>query len=91
VISTVQRLYMMLRGDEVPETDEPDDYEIDDAVEVEYNAAIPPETFDLVIVDECHRSIYGKWRAVLEYFDAHLVGLTATPVAQPGSTDAIRR
>ncbi|WP_219414720.1 DEAD/DEAH box helicase family protein [Pseudonocardia nigra] len=82
VISTVQRMYAMLRGADLPETDEPDEYEIDDAVEVEYNAAIPPEMFDMVIVDECHRSIYGRWRGVLEYFDAHLVGLTATPVAQ---------
>jgi type I restriction enzyme, R subunit len=85
VISTVQRLYAMLRGEELPpEDDDPkfDDYDINEAVELEYNAAIPPETFDLVIVDECHRSIYGKWRAVLEYFDAHIVGLTATPVAQ---------
>ncbi|WP_125911349.1 MULTISPECIES: DEAD/DEAH box helicase family protein [Pseudonocardia] len=82
VISTVQRMYAMLRGEEVTEADDRDTYEIDDAVEVEYNPAIPPESFDLVIVDECHRSIYGRWRAVLEYFDAHLVGLTATPVAQ---------
>lgn len=84
VISTVQRMFSMLRGEELPEDGEEDvdDYQIDDAVELEYNAAVPPETFDLVIVDECHRSIYGKWRAVLEYFDAHLVGLTATPVAQ---------
>jgi type I restriction enzyme R subunit len=86
VISTVQRLYAMLRGQELPgEDDDPefDDYDmIDEAVELDYNAAIPPETFDLIVVDECHRSIYGKWRAVLEYFDAHLVGLTATPVAQ---------
>ena len=49
---------------------------------MEYNAGIPIETFDLVVVDECHRSIYGKWRGVLEYFDAHLVGLTATPAVQ---------
>lgn len=82
VISTVQRMYSMLRGEELPDDERDDDYQIDDAVEVEYNPAVPPETFDLVIVDECHRSIYGKWRAVLEYFDAHLVGLTATPVAQ---------
>ena len=47
-----------------------------------YNPQFPPETFDLIIVDECHRSIYGKWRSVLEYFDAPIVGLTATPVAQ---------
>lgn len=82
VISTVQRMYSMLRGEELPDDERDDDYQIDDAVELEYNAAVPPETFDLVIVDECHRSIYGKWRAVLEYFDAHMVGLTATPVAQ---------
>ncbi|MGH3774865.1 MAG: DEAD/DEAH box helicase family protein [Pseudonocardiaceae bacterium] len=85
VISTVQRLYAMLRGEELPAEDadpEFDDYDIDEAVELEYNFAIPPETFDLIVVDECHRSIYGKWRAVLEYFDAHIVGLTATPVAQ---------
>ncbi len=36
----------------------------------------------MIIVDECHRSIYGVWRQVLEYFDAFLVGLTATPGTQ---------
>lgn len=82
VISTVQRLYSMLRGEDLPDDEHDDDYQVDDVVEVGYNAAVPPEAFDLVIVDECHRSIYGKWRAVLEYFDAHMVGLTATPVAQ---------
>ena len=51
-------------------------------VEVELQRRLPPETFDLIIVDECHRSIYGLWRQVLEYFDAYLVGLTATPVKQ---------
>jgi len=49
---------------------------------VTYNPAVPIETFDVVIVDECHRSIYGVWRQVLEYFDAHLIGLTATPGKQ---------
>ncbi len=49
---------------------------------VAYSAALPPEAFDLVIVDEAHRSIYGVWRGVLEYFDAHIVGLTATPGKQ---------
>jgi len=39
-----------------------------------HESALPPEAFDLIIVDECHRSIYGQWRAVLEYFDAHIVG-----------------
>ena len=51
-------------------------------VPVEYNPAIPPETFDIIIIDECHRSIYGLWRQVLEYFDAYLIGLTATPAKQ---------
>ncbi len=49
---------------------------------VEYNPAVPPETFDVVIVDECHRSIYGLWRQVLDYFDAFTIGLTATPNKQ---------
>lgn len=81
VISTVQRLYAMLTGRELPGDEEPDPDDPDLPVEVAYNAAVPPETFDLIVVDECHRSIYGKWRDVLKYFDAHLVGLTATPVA----------
>ena len=51
-------------------------------VTVAYNPDIPPETFDLIVVDEAHRSIYGQWRGVLEYFDAHVVGLTATPGKQ---------
>ena len=46
---------------------------------VAYNAAIPIEYFDFIVTDECHRSIYGLWRQVLEYFDAHLISLTATP------------
>lgn len=86
VISTVQRLYAMLRGKDVPPADTEDEaldsYDIDEVVGVEYNPKVPPEAFDLIIVDECHRSIYGQWRAVLEYFDAFIVGLTATPVAQ---------
>ena len=55
---------------------------IDEPVEVGYNPALPPDTFDVIIIDECHRSIYGLWRQVLEYFDAHLIGLTATPTKQ---------
>jgi type I restriction enzyme R subunit len=84
VISTIQRLYGVLRGRDVPDTDDPalDAYTPERPVEVDYSAAVPPETFDLVIVDECHRSIYGNWRGVIEYFDAHVVGLTATPVKQ---------
>ncbi|WP_375405747.1 DEAD/DEAH box helicase family protein [uncultured Amnibacterium sp.] len=84
VVSTIQRVYRVLAGEEVPEGDDP---QLDDAipeapVTVQYNAAMPPESFDLVIVDEAHRSIYGNWRPVLEYFDAHVVGLTATPGKQ---------
>src|SRR5437667_6171834 len=49
---------------------------------VTYNPKIPIEMFDIVIVDECHRSIYGVWRQVLDYFDAFIIGLTATPSKQ---------
>lgn len=86
VISTVQRVYAMLCGQPLPDVDADDqaydDYDADEVIEVGYDPSVPPETFDLIIVDECHRSIYGRWRAVLEYFDAYLVGLTATPVKQ---------
>src|SRR5437667_11312681 len=51
-------------------------------VEVRYSPSLPPDNFDVIIIDECHRSIYGLWRQVLEYFDAHLIGLTATPTKQ---------
>jgi type I restriction enzyme, R subunit len=51
-------------------------------VPVEYNPRIPIETFDFIIPDECHRSIYNLWRQVLDYFDAFLIGLTATPTKQ---------
>lgn len=83
-ISTIQRVFSVLRGLEVPEDDDPDIDEFTPAepVTAEYNPLLPPEAFDLIIIDECHRSIYGVWRSVLEYFDAHLVGLTATPTKQ---------
>ena len=51
-------------------------------VEAVYSDRFPPESFDLIVVDECHRSIYGQWRKVLEYFDAQIIGLTATPTKQ---------
>jgi type I restriction enzyme R subunit len=86
VITTVQRLYSMLRGeDELPtDVDEMSGAEIEPErpVDISYNPAIPIEMFDVVIIDECHRSIYGVWRQVVEYFDAFLVGLTATPAKQ---------
>jgi type I restriction enzyme R subunit len=86
VVTTIQRLYSVLRGDEdLPaEADEQSADEAlgDQSVEVTYNPALPPDFFDILIVDECHRSIYGRWSAVLDYFDAHVIGLTATPSKQ---------
>ncbi len=86
-ISTIQRMYSMLKGRELSDEDEeasvaglerlfkkPDP--------LEYNPAIPIETFDIIVTDECHRSIYNLWAQVLEYFDAYLIGLTATPNKQ---------
>ena len=87
-ICTIQRLFSILRGDD-PEgfddaLDERSGFEVEPTqpVEVAYNPKVPIESYDLIIVDECHRSIYGVWRQVLEYFDAFLVGLTATPGIQ---------
>ena len=54
----------------------------DQPVEVAYNPAVPIESYDVIVIDECHRSIYGVWRQVLDYFDAFLIGLTATPGKQ---------
>ncbi|MFC4785238.1 type I restriction endonuclease subunit R [Nocardioides sp. MAHUQ-72] len=84
VISTIQRVFKAIKNEEVTDADDPglDGYVPDTPVTVSYNPALPPETFDLVVVDEAHRSIYGVWRGVLEYFDAHVVGLTATPGKQ---------
>ena len=88
-ITTIQRLYSILKGDE--EYDEANEEKslfesgqalFDEPQPVVYNAQIPIETFDVVIIDECHRSIYNVWRQVLEYFDAFLIGLTATPTNQ---------
>jgi type I restriction enzyme, R subunit len=88
VITTIQRLYSMLQGKELdPELEEGSQFDsgaglIREPVPVTYNPAIPIETFDVVFTDECHRSIYNLWRQVLEYFDAYLIGLTATPSKQ---------
>jgi type I restriction enzyme R subunit len=83
VIATIQRVYSVLTGRELSdEEEEASSFEASRSeVErlVSYNPSIPIECFDLVITDECHRSIYGTWRQVLEYFDAFIVGLTATP------------
>lgn len=88
VITTIQRLYSMLQGRELdPALEEGSQYDtasglVREPVPVAYNPTIPVEFFDVVFVDECHRSIYSLWRQVIEYFDAHLVGLTATPSKQ---------
>jgi type I restriction enzyme R subunit len=85
-ITTIQRLYSILKGEAEldPELDEHSAYDLlpDEPVPVAYNPRVPIETFDVVVVDECHRSIYGVWRQVLDYFDAFMVGLTATPNKQ---------
>lgn len=83
VIATIQRVYSVLTGKELSEyEEEASSFEASRAETerlVSYNPSIPIEAFDLVITDECHRSIYGTWRQVLEYFDAFTIGLTATP------------
>ena len=88
VITTIQRLYAMLRGRDLAEEDEEvsgfeqwaGDADGEGAIPpLTYNRDIPIETFDFIVTDECHRSIYGLWRQVLEYFDAHIIGLNATP------------
>lgn len=85
VITTIQRLYAMLRGEELDESaGEGSGFEIWSNEEgelrpVAYNPTVPIETFDSIVTDECHRSTYGPWRQVLQYFDVHLIGLTATP------------
>lgn len=89
VISTIQRVYSMLKGepDLDPALEETSQFEtsgaaIREPLPVVYNAGYPPEYFDVVVIDEVHRSIYTLWRQVVEYFDAFLVGLTATPSKQ---------
>lgn len=82
-ISTIQRMYSILKGEPLDERAEDEsEYEHTAAQpvkEVVYNAKYPPEFFDCIIVDECHRSIYNVWSQVLEYFDSFIIGLTATP------------
>ncbi len=87
-ITTIQRLYSMLKG-ETEFDAEIEEYSLFDLApyeekvkEVSYNPNIPIETFDFIVTDECHRSIYNLWRQVLEYFDAFIIGLTATPSKQ---------
>ena len=83
-ISTIQRMYSILSGD--PIDDSADDVSLNEVQQtgrqqklVRYNSAVPVDMFDVIVIDECHRSIYNLWKQVLDYFDAFLVGLTATP------------
>lgn len=92
VISTIQKLFAVLTGSPLSEENEDAEDEKNAALEEKEDAKIvqlgdnltlPPDYFQLIIVDECHRSIYGKWRAVLDYFSsAHVLGLTATPTPE---------
>ncbi|MFP4605228.1 MAG: DEAD/DEAH box helicase family protein, partial [Bacteroidales bacterium] len=83
-ISTIQRLYSILKGEELEdlaEEEHPEEstWQPKEPLPVVYNAEVPMEFFDIIIIDECHRSIYNLWKQVLDYFDAFLIGLTATP------------
>ena len=88
-ISTIQRLYSILKGEELEESAEESSLEENSwlnqklskskAIPVDYTENVPIEQFDFIIIDECHRSIYNLWKQVLDYFDAFLIGLTATP------------
>jgi len=88
-ISTIQRLYSILRGEELDESAEIDNPEESSwiqqqlkkrtAIPVDYTPKVPIEQFDFIVIDECHRSIYNLWKQVLDYFDGFLIGLTATP------------
>ena len=89
VISTIQKLFAVLTGQELRDDNEDvedeltkadEDKDSKEEVELGDNLKLPQDYFQLIIVDECHRSIYGKWKKVLDYFsDAKVLGLTATP------------
>ena len=86
-IATIQRVYSILKGEELdPELEELSGFDTAslrrEPAPIEYNPDVPIETFDVIITDECHRSIYNLWRQVLEYFDGFIIGLTATPSNQ---------
>lgn len=87
-ISTIQRMYSILSGEKLDESDEDINLNELDTIEenkhlskklIQYNPNVPIESFDFIIIDECHRSIYNLWKQVLDYFDAFLIGLSATP------------
>jgi len=82
-ISTIQRMFSILKNQDLDESLEESSLNelklVGPPKEVVYNEKYPPEFFDFIIIDECHRSIYNLWRQVIEYFDAFHIGLTATP------------
>jgi type I restriction enzyme R subunit len=87
-ISTIQRLYSILKGTELEESEEevnPNEsrwfsgWQPKEIPPIEYDPKMPIEFFDFIVIDECHRSIYNLWKQVLEYYDAFEIGLTATP------------
>lgn len=83
VISTIQRLFSLLKGEEIVDNDDDDADDATGEVTLPDNPKLPHDYFDMIVIDECHRSIYGNWRKVLEYFDtARLIGLTATPIPE---------
>jgi type I restriction enzyme R subunit len=87
IISTIQRLYSILKGEPLDESAElvnPAERSSlrKEPMPVVYSPDLPIEFFDFIIIDECHRSIYNLWQQVLDYFDAFLIGLTATPDAR---------
>ena len=92
VISTIQKLFAVLTGQDIQESNEDAEDEIakndeekdnNEVVELGDDLKLPPDYFQLIIVDECHRSIYGKWKKVLDYFSsATVLGLTATPTPE---------
>ena len=86
VICTIQRLFSLLKGEDINDDDKEDENfnsSPNNIIQLPTNVTLPPNFFDMIIIDECHRSIYGNWRKVLDYFSsAKMVGLTATPVPE---------
>jgi type I restriction enzyme R subunit len=86
VICTIQRLFSLLKGEDINDDDKEDEnfnFSPNNVIQLPTNVTLPPDFFDMIIIDECHRSIYGNWRKVLDYFSsAKMVGLTATPVPE---------
>lgn len=82
-ISTIQRLYSILKGTELEEAAEEENpnerWQPKEPMPVVYNDKLPIEFFDFIVIDECHRSIYNLWMQVIQYYDAFQIGLTATP------------